>query len=75
MPTFARRRRPEMIRDPYEDSEQEEYLPHTDGRPFCNESDCPCHEDQEAINTLNDQYNNGLVTAEERDNIYQGGTI
>lgn len=52
-----------------------EYLPHTDDLPFCNEMDCPCHDDQDAINDLNDQYQDGLVTAEERDNIYGGVNI
>lgn len=53
----------------------QEYLPHTDDLPFCNEMDCPCHEDQDAINDLNDQYQDGLLTEKERDNIYQGVNI
>lgn len=57
-------------------SEDDELYPlHTEGRPFCGESACSCHEDQAAINTLYGQYQDGLVTAEERDNLYKGVNV
>lgn len=48
---------------------------HTDERLFCSEDDCPCHEDEGNMETLNGWYNEGLISAADGDNIYHGRTI
>lgn len=52
-----------------------DYRIHTDEHPFCEESDCPCHEDEENLATLQDWYDNGLIGATDGDLIYHGRTI
>jgi len=42
---------------------------------FCYEPSCPCHENQESIQDLSQDYQNGLVSAADRDRIYQGKTF
>jgi hypothetical protein len=42
-----------------------EYSYHTQQQPFCWDSDCPCHTDTEAIAHVQQEYEAGLLTAEE----------
>jgi hypothetical protein len=48
---------------------------HTDGHEFCDDPTCPCKQDQEAIDSLNGYYQDGLVSAADADRIYQGHTL
>lgn len=52
-----------------------DYRVHTSDSPFCDDPTCPCHEDADAIHTLNDAYQNGLASTEDADNIYRGRTL
>lgn len=42
---------------------------------FCYDDSCPDREDQERINIVNEWYQDGLVSAEDADNIYHGRTL
>lgn len=42
---------------------QEEYSLHGD-TPFCYDLKCPCHADHDKLQTLHDQWNDGLVESE-----------
>ena len=48
---------------------------HTDEHAFCTDMTCPCHEDSEAINTVGDYVENGLMTNSEADQYYHGRTV
>lgn len=48
---------------------------HTPECPFCGDMSCECHEDEELIGELNQQYQDGLVSADDADRIYRGKTI
>jgi hypothetical protein len=48
---------------------------HTKKHPFCIDPFCPDKEDQEAIGVVNQQYQDGLVTADEATRIVQGRGI
>ena len=48
---------------------------HTEATPFCWNDGCPCREDQEAIGTLNQQYQDGLASRNDVDNIYRGYVV
>lgn len=52
-----------------------DYLEHTGDRPFCCDASCPCHEDQDAIATVHQAYQDGLITADDATRIVQGQTI
>jgi len=39
---------------------------------FCNDMTCPCHENQENIGTLNNQYQDGLTSTGDTDRLYRG---
>jgi hypothetical protein len=52
-----------------------DYRIHTPEHPFCDDSSCPCKSDQEAIDTLNGYYQDGLVSAEDADKMYKGKTL
>ena len=52
-----------------------DYLEHTEGRPFCTDESCTCREDQDAINDLNQQYQDGLASRDDVDRIYHGHTV
>lgn len=52
-----------------------DYLEHDSDTPFCWNDGCPCREDQDAIGTLNEAYQGGLVTSDECDSIYHGRTV
>lgn len=48
-------------------------LVHTDNKPFCfSDPDCPCREDQEAIQTVQTWVQQGLMTPEEATNFILG---
>lgn len=42
-----------------------DYLYHTKQRPFCWDTDCPCHTDKKATAQVQAEYEQGLLTAEE----------
>ncbi len=52
-----------------------ENIGHTEGYPFCDDSECPCHQDGEQLDQLNWQYREGLVSTGDMMNIYQGRTV
>lgn len=42
-----------------------DYIYHTPENPFCWDSDCPCHTTKEATAQVQQEYEAGLLTAEE----------
>lgn len=48
---------------------------HTDDHPFCYNPSCPCHEDPDAVATLNEAVQDGLLTPDEASRIVNGGTV
>jgi hypothetical protein len=48
---------------------------HTDEHLFCDDPNCPCHEDKENQETLQQWYDEGLIDASDGDLIYRGHTI
>ena len=48
---------------------------HTESHPFCWDDSCPCHTDEQAIGQVKEQYDNGLITAEEVELIIKGKTL
>lgn len=54
---------------------QEDDTLHLPQRPFCWDSTCPCHEDQETIATVAQQVQDGLFTPEEAADFVNGKTI
>lgn len=69
---FAESQWQEPIRIPYD---EQDCIEHTEGRPFCGRLGCPCHEDRENINVLNDLIERGLLTKDEAALIMRGATI
>lgn len=55
--------------------EETGYLLHTKETPFCYDSVCPCHDDLDNINQLVEWYEDGLASADDCNNIYDGRTI
>ena len=53
----------------------EHELLHTDERPFCWNSTCECHEDQEAIATVQQYISDGLMTPCEATLLVSGRTF
>jgi len=51
---------------------EEGELLHTADYPFSTNVRCFCHEDEEEIARINEDYQNGLVTAEEATRIVEG---
>lgn len=52
-----------------------DFKEHTCERPFCNQTlhpDCPCREDQTAIQEVNNFIREGLMTVEEAQRAWQG---
>jgi hypothetical protein len=47
-------------------------LIHTDEHPFCTDPTCMCHDDQELIQGVNEQYQDGLLTASEATRTVKG---
>jgi len=62
----------EAIRILYEENDP---IEHNEGRPFCGRPECPCKEDRENINLLNDLIERGLLTKDEAALILRGATI
>ncbi len=48
-----------------------DYREHTNEKPFC-WNDCPCHEDQEAINQVAGYVADGLMTPDEATDFVKG---
>lgn len=48
---------------------------HTADHLFCEDGECPCHEDEENLATLQGWYDDGLIGAVDGDLIYHGRTI
>ncbi len=54
----------------------EDPILHTDDQPFCFcDPDCPCHEDQAAIQTVNMWVQQGLMTQDEATSYILGRTV
>ncbi len=75
-----------MPRNPYQPLDDDEeytvvpvipvdYEVHTPERPFCDDPTCSCHDDPDAINEVNEDYQDGLLSAEDATRIVQGKTI
>ena len=52
-----------------------DYKEHTETKPFCWNSGCLCHEDQEAIALVNQYVQDGLLTQSEATDVVNGKTI
>lgn len=48
---------------------------HTDDKPFCLDPACPCHEDREAINAVNEAVEAGILTHEEATRLMAGKQV
>jgi hypothetical protein len=48
---------------------------HSETRPFCDDLSCPCHEDRDAIEKVNEQVQEGLLSKEDADRLYRGKLI
>lgn len=64
------------MKHPFEqdDTDDIEIFPHTPGH-FCPDMSCPDKEDREAVNTVGDWVQDGLMTVSEADDFYRGRTI
>lgn len=49
-----------------------DYSEHTANSPFCFDSSCACHEDDEAIAAVNQAVQDGLITPEEATDLVLG---
>lgn len=49
-----------------------DHATHTPENPFCDDPTCPCHEDTNDINMVNDAYQDGIITANHATDIVQG---
>jgi hypothetical protein len=45
---------------------------HTDDKPFCLDPACPCHEDREAVNAVNEAVEAGILTKDEATRLIAG---
>jgi hypothetical protein len=50
-------------------------LEHTSTQPFCWDETCPCHEDQDSIQTVAQQVQDGLFTPKEATDFVRGRGI
>ena len=53
----------------------EDDLVHIDHDSFCSDPSCPCHSDPTLIAEVNQQYQDGLLTADEATNYVMGKTL
>jgi hypothetical protein len=53
----------------------EDPILHTADSPFCRDETCPCHEDQELLESLSRQVQDGVLTPAEATTIALGKTI
>ncbi len=49
-----------------------DYKEHDEHHQFCLSPTCPCREDQASLQTLNQQVQEGLLSVEEAQRIYEG---
>jgi hypothetical protein len=56
---------------PYEDDNEAEH----NSSGFCNDMTCPCHEDSESIDGLNQAVVDGEASPDDADRIYRGKTF
>lgn len=58
-----------MFTEPYADNfipvVPVDYVEHTEGKPFCLDPMCPCHEDEQTIAQVNQAVQDGLITTDE----------
>ena len=54
---------------------RDSYKEHAHSKPFCCNSACDCHEDQDAISQVNRYVQDGLLTPEEATNFVNGKTF
>ena len=52
-----------------------DYQEHTPERPFCGDPTCPCADSEENMETLNEEYQDGLIGAVDGELIRTGRTI
>ncbi|HEU5378563.1 MAG TPA: hypothetical protein VFV38_24340 [Ktedonobacteraceae bacterium] len=52
-----------------------DYSVHTPENPFCDDMSCPCHEDADNQQALQNWYSEGLIGGSDGDLIYRGRTI
>jgi len=52
-----------------------DYFIHSDDHPFCDDMSCPCHEDEDNVQQLGEQFSDGLVSRDDADRIYRGKTL
>jgi len=52
-----------------------DYKQHSDGRPFCWDQTCPCHEDEGAIHQINEAVEDGLITPKEATDFVNGRMV
>lgn len=69
-------------KDTFDDKEEYYVYPvdssmglHNPDHLFCDDPSCPCHEDQENMETLLEWYEEGVVGPADGDHIYRGRTI
>ncbi|GHO56637.1 hypothetical protein [Ktedonobacter robiniae] len=48
---------------------------HTEAQQFCFDPTCNCHDDPALVSVANQQYNDGLLTAEEATRTIQGRQV
>lgn len=49
-----------------------EHAAHTPETPFCEDPTCPCHEDEDAVEMVNEAYQGGLITTQDATDIVKG---
>ena len=53
----------------------EEHLLHTADNPFCWDETCPCHDDSDAIASIANAINDGIITTDDAQRIIKGQTV
>ncbi len=48
---------------------------HTADSPFCWDETCPCHDDSDAIASINDAITEGIITSDDAIRIIKGQTV
>jgi len=54
---------------------EEDEIIHTDDKPFCLDPACPCKEDREAINAVNEAVEAGILTKDEATRLIAGKQV
>ncbi len=47
-------------------------LTHSQAHPFCSDPACPCHENTEAVNQVNEWHQDGLISTTDATEIVRG---